>query len=292
MFYDVDVPSVPADAQSAAALVVLNSSESRRLLAQAIAVLPEVQRALAHGTIIIARGITNAYITEELLGIRVEPKAGLTVGMVCHGVTTSHAGAPPTTHHVIRRGKVVENADSRQEILSFGPDDVFIKGANAVDPEGHAGIFASSVVGGTIGMAWPVVTARGSHLIIPVGLEKLVPSVLEATRRTGLYHFRWSMGLPARLMPVVTALVVTEIQALAVLAGVRATHVGSGGVGGSEGAVVLSLEGEESRVEQAFEIVKGVKGEPPVTVPTSLAVGDAAAFQYDPLAQLATLQGR
>ncbi len=39
--------------------------------------------------------------------------------------------------------------------------------------------------------------------------------------------------------------VVTEIQALALLAGVRTTHVGSGGVAGSEGAVVLSIEGEE-----------------------------------------------
>jgi hypothetical protein len=292
MFYEAIVPPVPADQRLAAALVVLNPSESRRLLGKATAALPEVQRALRQGTIIIARGITNAYVTEELLGIRVEPKAGLTVGLVCHGMTTSHEGPPPTAHHVIRRGEVVEGADSRQEIVGFGPEDVFIKGANAVDSDGHAGVFASSVVGGTIGMAWPVVTARGSHLVMPVGLEKLVPSVIEAARRTGLYHFRWSTGLPVRLMPVVTAMVLTEIQALAVLAGVRATHVGSGGVGGSEGAVVLSIEGEESRVERAFEIVKAVKGEPAVTVPDRLALGDPADFAYEPTAQLAALRGR
>jgi hypothetical protein len=292
MFYEVDVPPVAPGAPRAAALVVLNPSESRRLLAKATVALPEVQRAFRRGTIIIARGITNAYVTEELLGVPVEPKAGLTLGMVCGGVTTGNAGPPATTHHVIRDGKVVEGADSRQEILSFGSDDVFIKGANAIDCEGNAGILTSSLIGGTIGMAWPVVTARGSHLIMPVGLEKLVPSVIEAAKHTGIYYFKWSMGLPARVTPVVLGKVLTEIQALAVLAGVRATHVAAGGVGGSEGAVVLSIEGDEARVERAFELVKSIKGEPPVTLPEAVFVRSAGDFAYDPAAQLATLNAR
>lgn len=293
MFYEVQVTGGDGRAKGmAAALAVLNPSESRRLLAKATAALPEVRHALEHGTIIIGRGVTNAYVTEELLGIRIEPKAGQTVGMVCRGITTGNSGPPPCLHHVIRRGKVVEGADSKVEILSFGPDDVFIKGANAIDPEGNAGIFTSSFVGGTIGMAWPVVTPRGSHLIMPVGLEKLIPSVIEAAKHTGLYHFKYSMGLPARLTPVVLGKVLTEIQALAVLAGVRATHIGSGGVGGSEGAVVLSIEGDEERVERAFELLKSIKGEPPVTVPSTLYVDSAERFGYDPAAQLATLGGR
>jgi hypothetical protein len=291
MFYEVDLPEGTPQAKKAAALVVLNPSESRRLLAKATVALPEVQRAFKEGMIIIARGITNAYVTEELLGIRVEPKAGLTAGMVCRGITNANSGPPATTHHVIRQGRVVEGADSRQEILDFGPDDVFIKGANAIDPEGNAGIFVSSPVGGTIGMAWPVVTPRGAHLIMPVGLEKLVPSVVEAAKRTGIYHYKWTMGLPVRLVPVVLGSVLTEVQALAVLAGVQATHVGSGGVGGSEGAVVLSIEGEESRVERAFELVKSIKGEPPVMLPETLCITSAEEHGYDPMAQLSKLTG-
>ena len=292
MFYEVDMPPAAPGAARAAALVVLNPSESRRLVAKATVALPEVQHAFHRGTIIIARGITNAYVTEELLGIPVEPKAGLTLGMVCGGLTTGNAGPPATTHHVIRDGKVVEGADSRQEILTFGPDDVFIKGANAIDTDGNAGILTSSLVGGTIGMAWPVVTARGSHLIMPVGLEKLVPSVIEAAKHTGIYHFKWSTGLPARVTPVVLGKVVTEIRALAVLAGVRATQVAAGGVGGSEGAVVLSIEGYEARVERAFELVKSIKGEPVVTLPNEFFVRSADDFGHDPLSQLATLKGR
>jgi len=293
MFYEVELPRLPDGAGNrAAAQIVLNPSESRRLLAKATAALPEVRRALAEGTIIIGRGVTNAYVTEELLGVTIEPKAGQTVGMVCGGITDGNAGAPPCPHHVIRKGVAVEGADSRVEILSFGPDDVFIKGANAIDPEGNAGIFTSSLTGGTIGMVWPVVTPRGSHLIMPVGLEKLIPSVIEAAKHTGIFHYKYSMGLPARLTPIILGKVVTEIQALALLAGVKATHVGSGGVGGSEGAVVLSIEGEEERVDRAFELVKAIKGEPPVTVPSTLHVSSAAKHNFEPRSQLATLGGR
>ncbi len=292
MFCEVELPPVSPGANRAAALVVLNPSESRRLIAKATVALPEVQHAFRHGTIIIARGITNAFVTEELLGVRVEPKAGLTVGMVCSGITTGHSGPPAVTHHVIRHGKVVEGADSTKEILTFGPDDVFIKGGNAIDPQGNAGIFTSGLTGGTIGMAWPVVTARGSHLIMPIGLEKLIPSVIDAAKHSGIYHYNWTMGLPCRLTPVVLGKVLTEIQALAVLAGVEATHIGSGGVGGSEGAVVLSIEGEESRVEKAFELVKSIKGEPPVGAPEQMFIKSAADFNYDPMPQLATLKAR
>jgi hypothetical protein len=292
MFYEVEIPQQQSGAARAKAMVVLDPSESRRLVAKATVSLPEVQDAFHNGIIIIGRGVTNAFVTEELLGVTVEPKAGQTVGMVCGGVTTGNSGPPPCPHHVIKKGTIVEEADSKIEILDFGPNDVFIKGANAIDPEGNAGIFASSLVSGTIGMAWPVVTARGSHLIMPVGLEKLIPSVIDAARCTGIYDYKYSMGLPAKLTPVVLGEVVTEIQALAILAGVKATHVGSGGVGGSEGAVVLVVEGSEPAVDKAFEIVKSIKGEPVVTVPDTLFVKSARDFDFDPASQLATLGKR
>lgn len=289
MFYEISVPE-PGQ-KKVAALVTLNPSESRRLLAKGVVALPEVQNAWKNGIIIIARGVTSAYISEELLGVSVEPKAGQTVGMVVNGMTNANSGPPPCTAHVIRKGKVVENADSNVEILDFGPDDVFIKGASAIDREGNAGIMASSVKGGTWGMFTPIVTSRNSHLIIAAGLEKMVPSVMEACNHSGIYHFKYSMGLPAKLCPAITGKLVTEIQALAVLAGVRAFHICSGGVGGSEGAVVLALEGDEAHVKKAFELVKSVKGEAPVTLPDTFRISSPADYKYDALAQLATLKG-
>jgi hypothetical protein len=66
---------------------------------------------------------------------------------------------------------------------------------------------------------------------------------------------------------IATALVVTEIQALAFLAGVRARQVASGGVSGSEGAVVLLLEGSQENLDAAVELVEWIKGEPRIEVP-------------------------
>jgi len=291
MFYEVEASKPKQGQRQTAAMAVLNASESRRLLAKATTALPEVKKAWEKGTIILARGITNAYIAEELFHISVEPKGGQTIGMVAKGIADANAGPPPCSQQVVKGGKPLEGANSNTEILSFGPDDVFIKGANAVDAEGNAGVYSSSVKGGTIGMAWPILMPRGCHLIMPVGLEKMVASVTEAAKHTGIYHFTYSTGLPVKLIPVPLAKVITEIQAFAILADVRAYHIGSGGVGGSEGSVHFALEGDEKNVEKAFELVKSIKGEPPVSLPDTLIVRSAADHHYDATAQLAALKG-
>jgi hypothetical protein len=292
VFYEVQLPASNPGEKQIAALVVLTPSESKRLIAKAVVALPEVQNAFKNGTIIIGKGVTNAFVTEELLGIPVEPKGALTVGLVCGGITEAHAGPPATTKHVIRNGQALEGADSNVEILKFGPEDVFIKGANAIDPEGNVGVLSSTYRGGTIGTVWPVVTPRGSHLIMPVGLEKMVASVMAASYHSGIFHFKWSTGLPIKLIPVPGGKVVTEIEAFAVLAGVKAYHLASGGIGGSEGAVVLSLEGDEASVEKAFELTKSIKGEPATAMPEKFFVKCPAEFKYDAKAQLATLGGK
>lgn len=86
MFYEIEAPKPKAGQKEISAMVVLNASESRRLLAKATAALRKVQRVWKNGTIIIARGITDAYVTEELFHISVEPKAGQSVGLVVQGV--------------------------------------------------------------------------------------------------------------------------------------------------------------------------------------------------------------
>jgi hypothetical protein len=155
---------------------------------------------------------------------------------------------------------------AKEMIQEFEADDVFIKSANAVDAEGHVGVLMANEKGGTISMAQGPVIARGCHLIVPVGLEKMVPSVIEASRKGGIRRLKYAMGLKVGLMPVVNATVVTEIQALGILAAVEATHVASGGIGGCEGAVTLVVEGTDEAVQRAFEVVDGVKGERPVSV--------------------------
>jgi len=289
MFYEVNVPDAGAD--KIAALVTLRPAASRRLIAKATVELPEVKNAMKKGIIIIARGITAAYVSEEMFNITVEPKSFQTAGLIVNSATNANTSPPPCTMHVIRDGKVVENADSNKEILDFGPKDVMIKGANAIDRDGNAGIMASSVKGGTWGMFTPILTGRNSQLIITAGLEKLVPSVWEACEHSGIYYYKYSMGLPAKLSPAICPKVVTEIEALGVLCGVKAYHVCSGGVGGSEGAVTLSVEGVEANVKKALELVNSLKNEPPTSCEPTYFVSSPEDYKFDANEQLLTLGG-
>ncbi len=291
MFYPLDPPRPTPGQKQVAALVVLNAAQSRRLVAKGAVACPIVRHAFKTGMIIIARGITNAYVTEEFFNITIDNKANQTVGFVGGGMTNATSTPPPSAWHVIDQGKVLESADSNVEILKFKKGDVMIKGANAIDHTGLTGTYASSVKGGTMGMSWPVITPRGGEFIVPVSLEKMVPCVMTAAQHTGIYHFKYSTGLPPKLIPLLEAKAITEIEALAILCGVRAYHVGSGGVAGSEGSVHLTLEGDEDKIEQAMELVKALKKEPPVRMPDAYKIIDPAGYDYDAQAQLDVLEG-
>ncbi len=247
------------------ATVVLNPSESRRLLAKTVARLPEVQHAFKNGRIAVATCSTNALVLEELTGEKIPPYR-YCIGMVAQGMLTTSVKEDREVARFFVKGERVD-MEPLPFFDSFGPGDVVIKGANAVDPQGNVGVLASNSQSGTIGALISFVAVRGLAVIFPVGLEKMVASVPEAAQGWGQLTLYKSMGERVWLYPVTSGLVITEIQALGLLAGVKARHVASGGIGGSEGAVVLLLEGYEKNIEKAWEIVSAVKGEPPVAVP-------------------------
>ena len=291
MFYPIEPPQPTPGAKQATAFVVLNPAQSRRLIAKGAVACPLVQKAYKNGMIIIARGITNAFVSEEFFNIEIANKTNQTAGFVGQGLTNSTRTTPPCTWHVIEKGKVLEGVDSNAEVARFRKGDVVIKGANAVDPAGYTGTYASSLKTGTMGAMWPYVTSRGAEFIIPVSLEKLVPCVMTASQNTGVYHFDYSMGLPAKIVVLPDAKAITEIEAMAILFGVKAYHVGSGGVAGSEGSVHLTLEGDEDKVKAAFELVKSLRDEPPVGMPDDWMIKDPQEYDYVAQKQLDALGG-
>ncbi|HAA90060.1 MAG: Uncharacterized protein XD63_0988 [Thermoanaerobacterales bacterium 50_218] len=244
------------------AIFTLTPAEGKRLIAKGVRHLPEVGKAFRQGKIIIAGGTTNAYVAEELLGIEVS-KVRYTAGIITKGETGVTPRESRIKPFVIVKGEVVD--ENWEDVLDdFGPDDVFIKGANAVDATGMAGVLVAHPQGGTIGRALGVLAARGSHLVVPVGLEKMIPSVSLAARNCGIMRFQHSLGMPVGLIPLVQGKVVTELVALEILASVEAVALGAGGVGGSEGSVVIAVSGDADDVERVFNLVKEIKGEPPV----------------------------
>jgi len=286
MFYCNEC-SIGEKGKTVAFLVSLSPSESKRLIARAVAALPEIKQALEKGLVVIARGSTNAYVAEEIMGISIENKAdeycrGFIVDGELHANRKRHTERSIGYDFVLRQGKL-EEVDFQEVMKDFTANDVFIKGANAVDSDGEAGVLVAGAAAGTIGKAMPSVSFAAAHLVVPVGLEKLVPSVAKASRSCGGFHFKYSTGLPCALVPMINTEVVTEIQAFEVLTGVGATHVASGGIGGSEGTVVLSLEGSETGIEKAMDLVRAIKGESAMKHPTG-EISPAANLNYDPVA--------
>lgn len=250
----------------------LTPAESKRLIAKAVVKLPTVQRALESGRLIISMGTTNAFIAEELLGQPVS-KYNFTAGYVSARLDQTEE-VERILPFIWKGGQVYEvpteeiyaQGPTRGTLMDFGAGDVFIKGANAVDPFGNAAVFTGNNTGGTCGGHMGVLWARGCHVVVPVGLEKLVPSVVLASKKGGVERLKYSTGLKVGVWPIVNGEVITEIQAFQVLCGVKATHVGSGGIGGGEGSVILILEGRDEDVARAFEFVETIKGEPAVRV--------------------------
>ena len=251
------------------ALFVLTPAESKRLIAKAVAAMPEIKRAKEHAQIVIGHGSTNVCVAEEILGrgrlTELINRDSYLSGIILKGILCTTPGQEKPPILVLNRGAVEPPAPTMSELLrDFGRDSVFLKGANAVDPEGNAGAFMAHQEGGTIGWAIGAILARGIQLIVPVGLEKLVPSVKKAVALCGSQTLDYCQGLRVGLMPLSGGKVITEIQALEILSGVETHHVASGGCSGSEGAVTLVAEGDKERTEKAIGIIESIKGEPPL----------------------------
>ena len=244
------------------ALFVFTPAESRRFIAKAVARLPQVERARAEGEIAVCHGATNVYVAEEIFGecpSRDKYLSGLVVNRIL--CVTQAEEKPPLL--IWRKGVLNAPAATMQETLKdFGADSVFIKGANAVDAEGNVGVFVANPAGGTIGWSYGILSARGCQLIVPVGLEKLVPSVRLAARSCGQDTLYYCQGIRIGMIPIMNATVVTEIEAFRILFDLGAVHIGGGGMTDSQGSVVLVAEGEKKKLDRAIALIESIKGEP------------------------------
>ncbi len=245
--------------------ITLKPSESKRLIAKGLVALPSIQDALKNHTIILAGGTTNGFILEELLGENITEKSKYTVGIITEGKTGVTDEEGRIHPYVITRGKARERDFRWKSYLAeMGPGDVFIKGGNAIDHTGLAAVLSSDSMGGTIGTAWGPVTQRKIELMVPIGLEKLIPDVREAIEFLAGKPIDEALGDKVGLMPMLGATVVTEITALEALYDVRSKCIASGGVNGSEGAIVLVIDGKDENVLRALDGIKAIKGEPQV----------------------------
>jgi hypothetical protein len=255
------------------AQAVLTVSESKRLIAKAVAKTPQVEKALEKGLIAIATGTTNSYIVEEILGKTIDKtsyRSGLTLPAKPAAPIQLSPEIMPDV--VLKDGKTVPDLDRFSAVQEMQAGDVFIKGCNALHyPSRTAGILIGLESGGTIGGTIGHIVGRSVNLILPVGLEKAVFGDFHQISRA-LAEPDESVGYFPRMMPV-WGTIITEIEALETLTGVRALHIASGGVAGAEGAVRLLFSGNSDQVNAALKLVEQVQGEPPWAMSAGSADG-------------------
>lgn len=241
------------------AQITLRTIESKKLIAKGVAAHPSVKKAMKDSTIIIAGGTTNGLVAEELAGIKLEKSSSYTVGIITDGITTLTPEEDRVSPYVITRGKAEIKPNWMDYIGEIKSGDVFIKGANALDHTGLVAILASNQTGGTIGRVWGTLVQRGVEIIVPVGLEKLVPDVREAVEFMSGKETDETIGDRVGLMPVMGASVITEITALKLLYDVEAKCLAAGGLGDSEGAITLVMDGDEEDIKRALVEIREIK---------------------------------
>jgi len=245
----------------------LTPAAGKRLIAKALAVHPWVTETLRTGRLVIVAGTTNSYAAEEIL-----KQIGQAVGFVSRhffrGVTlppsviAARAGRPPDTSGfpgdvVIDKGVWARAKTIFEVIDQLGPDDLILKGANALDVSGHAGGFIDHPDGGPTGAILPAVLGRHTKMLIPVGLEKRVPGSL-----LDLSHALTSPDNKGLRMCLLPGTVFTEMDAIALVTKARATLVGAGGVAGAEGTIWLAVEGNDEQLAQVDALMRKVLTEP------------------------------
>jgi hypothetical protein len=235
----------------------LTVSESKRLIAKGVVSLPEVKEAFEQGKIILKGGTTVSAICEELVGMPLRISGRITR----RGTVSAKTSLPEHPHSVlIERGTAKNIDDTIIEVsLGLGRRDVVIIGGNALDVNGNVAMMAGSPGGGNPGGAISAMLAQGACLIIPIGLEKLIPgSIQEAVKASGRDK-DLSYGMAVGLIPLIGK-VVTEKDAVEILSDVRCTVIGRGGIDGAEGSTVMDVEGEEVAVKGLLKIVDDIKG--------------------------------
>ncbi|MBU2548710.1 MAG: hypothetical protein KKB20_09890 [Proteobacteria bacterium] len=239
------------------AQITLTVNEAKRIIAKGVCRMPEVRAAMESGKIFLKGGSTTSAVCEELTGrpLRMSGR-----------ITPLGAKAPKNfslEYHcaLIDKGEASDPGDDLEVMVArMKRDDVAVIGANAIDSEGGAAIMHGAPPPGNPGRIISGLICELANVIIVASLEKLVPTpvsklVAKAARR----HVDVSMGMAVGLSPLAGRLI-TEVEALSLLANIECTVIGRGGISGAEGSTTMIVDGAEDQVKTVMKIVQSVKG--------------------------------
>ncbi|MBN2363015.1 hypothetical protein JXL83_02670 [candidate division WOR-3 bacterium] len=229
---------------------VLSPERSTRLISKAVLALTETKRALEEGFLVIGNGTTNSFIASRITGESYDPVN------YSAGIIENHTLSVTPVEKRLKPLILFKGEKSDRNYLDVLPEmtsrDVFLKGANAIDSKGNAGILVGGDLGGTIGRIYGQVIARSVNLIMPVSSRKLIPSVDRACEALNGGEIDMCEGIKARLFPVRGAKIITETDAIKILYNLHCEIIASGGHGDSCSDIVILAEGAKEHLT-AFE---------------------------------------
>ncbi|MFC2069676.1 hypothetical protein ACFLTB_00665 [Chloroflexota bacterium] len=258
------------------AQITLIPSESKKLIARAVANLDYIKKAATEGIIMMHPSSSTYFIVEAITGKKpptdywvcgvVAPKGtcvemGMQIGAFLPGSAATEPQDFPVWW-VIKDGEFCTGIGTEELLTQMKPTDVYIKGVNAIDPRGNVGcLIGAPNQGGPLGRVLSDWRKKSFHLVFPVGLEKMIPvNIKEASKEARLNKYDYSMGLPCALLPLPEGTAITEVDAIRILSDATAVPIGAGGLGGAEGAITLVIKGNDEQVKKAIDYIEQSKG--------------------------------
>ena len=177
------------------AQVVLTPTESKKLITDSLLCLPEVKKALAEGIVAVHPSSSTVFLYEKLVGKM--PEGLFVCGVVSDkGLAGSLEAVKmikdrgPGKHDprqasketwVFQKGELITGLPLGEVLDMLTENDVYIKGCNALDPYGKAGVLFSNPAGGggTIGKVMAAKRKQHFSVIFPIGNEKRIPVSIE-----------------------------------------------------------------------------------------------------------------
>lgn len=237
--------------------VTLTVEEGKEIIALGILNHPTVIDSMKNGKILFKGGTTVSKITEKFLGVSLRIS-----GRITSRGTVSSKNIIEGAHSIIYNKGQWWNVDETivEETSKFTENDIIICGANAFDNNGNAAIMAGSPGGGKVGQSLSSWYTEGAKVIIPVGIEKIIPGDLnEIIKRTSRSGKSLSWGMAVGLMPIKGELF-TEIEAIKRLADVECFPIGAGGLGEAQGSSTLEIiASSNEEYEKIIKILKETK---------------------------------
>ncbi|MCR4399234.1 MAG: hypothetical protein NUV93_09775 [Firmicutes bacterium] len=253
-------------------VITLSLEASKRLVARAVASLPDVREAASNGIVVLSQGTSCGYILEELAGVSLDISTYACGYISGRGPCNLGPGEQFRLSLVVR-GRLVRMAkkdgidftpELREYLGRMGPRDFFIKGGSIIDRDGRVAVMVGDRDGGEIGAALPLIKSGRIQSIIPMTVTKTAPVSLDEimdTLRHDPITKTWCDAEPCDIVEM-SGRIVTEIEALSILTGARAHPIGMNGVGSSRGGVTLLVSGTSEEVRRAYDLLSAMKNEP------------------------------